>query len=59
MPLVKVSVGQLEAAQELYVAATRFITDIQEKGGRGFNFARLDDLVYAVDHCKEEYEKHG
>mgnify|MGYP003394171781 CR=1 FL=1 len=65
MPLVKVSIEQLEAGQELYEAATEFINrPLKEDrwGGvptRSLLSNRFEKLVAAVTHCKEEYEKHG
>ena len=63
MPLVRVSIEQLEAAQKLYEAATEFINHplkydrlAGELLDRLSN--RFDKLVAAVTHCKEEYEKH-
>ena len=58
MPLVRVSVKQLDVAQELYVAATKFITSVQEKGEHLIP-TQLDALIRVVNQCKEEYEKHG
>ena len=56
MPLVKVSIEQLEAAQELYNAATAYITMAANEEGV---LDRYKTLRIAVDRCKKEYEKHG
>lgn len=67
MPLVKVSVQQLEAAQRLYEAATRFILvnrsvrpeqSVEEPNEPVVDNA-FDALIHAVDRCKQEYEKYG
>ena len=55
MPLVKVSMEQLEAAQELYNAAVAFINSKEKAMDAHWYY----ELVAAVDRCKEEYEKHG
>ena len=69
MPLVKVSIEQLEAAQELYTAASRLILCepvigniyLEEDGTIENKVASRawENMVAAVTRCKEEYEKHG
>lgn len=62
MPFVKVSVEQLRAAQELYAAVTKFVNS-DSWPGKLQREEMLEDnyspMLAALNHCKEEYEKHG
>ena len=60
MPLVKVSTEQLDAAQRLYEAASKFILSIKwDERGMLPPTEEYGKLENAVNRCKEEYEKHG
>lgn len=65
MPLVRLSVREIAAAQQLYEAATKFINHPlkhERWGGEPTQQLLSEEyyqLVAAAKHCKKEFENHG